>query len=104
MESHRLFVGFPIAADAALNIRGWAEEKYQDYDVKLVPTHHLHVTLLFYPSVSNERKKWMAGLIQRVDLPSMEAVSFRTVKLGMSALALELSVPAIGRQIWNVNC
>lgn len=98
MESHRLFVGFPLEQEVASEMHAWAQEKYKSFNVKLVPAHHLHVTLLFFPSVSDEKKEWMADLIRQVDLHSVDSLTSHTVKLGMGALALELKIPQPNRE------
>src|SRR5579862_1100766 len=88
-ETHRLFVGLPIEPVDAEAIHEWAAHRYCPLPVRLSPPVHLHVTLLFYPAVSSEKRDWMAGFVREVEWSPLSVRTTRTARYG-SALALDL--------------
>ena len=63
-----------------------------DMPVRLVSPEQMHVTLMFYPSVSSEKRDELVDLIRQVEWVPINANAVRLVTLRRNAVAIELGV------------
>ncbi len=88
ISGHRLFVGFCIDLKSTASIRQWAESAYAGQPVRLVEASQMHSTIAFFPSVTAEKRQWMAEMVRSIQWDPLEALTCETYKLGRGALAL----------------
>jgi 2'-5' RNA ligase len=83
-----LFVGFCIDLKSTAAIRQWAESAYAGQPVRLVEAGQMHATLAFFPSVTDEKRQWIAEMVRSIQWEPLEALTCETYKLGRGALGL----------------
>ncbi len=88
-----MFVGLSIDSLAASLIREWAEVAYEGQPMRLVDVGQMHSTLAFFPSVTDEKRIWMADLVRSIEWDAVGGTTGETILLGRGALALELVLP-----------
>lgn len=94
--SHRLFVGCPIPAEASQALAEGAADAFSALPVRMIQPDHLHVTLLFYPRVSEEDRERMIKLLRQVDWAPIPVETGSLALCGRNALATELRAdPAV---------
>ncbi|MCB8932524.1 MAG: hypothetical protein H6534_03685 [Chthonomonadaceae bacterium] len=87
---HRLFVGCPLPSGIAAEVHRWAAGAGLGPEARLVPAERLHVTLLFYPSVSDADLPFLSGLVRETVWAPIGVASGPVERFSMSALALVL--------------
>jgi 2'-5' RNA ligase len=87
-SGHRLFVGLCIDLKSTASIRQWAESAYAGQPVRLVEEGQMHATVAFFPSVTDEKRQWIAEMVRSIQWDPLEALTCETYKLGRGALAL----------------
>ena len=87
---HRLFLACPVPDDAAQVLVGWANSALDNDSVKFSQASDLHVTLAFYPAVSDAERERLISLTRQVTWEPLHVEVGKLVPRGRSALALDL--------------
>ena len=88
---HRLFVGCPLPEDAATALADWASVELADEKVRLVPPDKMHVTLLFYDSVTPEVREELVGLMKQVSWEGVPVSTGARAAVSRGAVAVDLN-------------
>lgn len=95
---HRLFVGCPVPDEVAQALAQWARGAFEGTAVRLTQPEQMHVTLLFYPNVSDEQRARLAELTWKVTWRPLHAQTGELRSFGRSALAVTVDAePEDGR-------
>jgi len=93
MTAHqRLFVGIPVEPQVGSAIHTWATQSYASESVRVLTPTDLHVTLMFFPSVTLAGRERMIELVRQIVWKPVLASSGPTVRLGRNALAIMLEL------------
>lgn len=95
---HRLFVGCPVPEEAAQALTECARRTLEGADVRLIKPEDMHVTLLFYPNVSDDERTRLAELTRQVSWRPLNAKTGELRSFSRSALAITLEVEPEGRR------
>lgn len=87
---HRLFVGCPVPDEVAQALAQWARGAFEGTAVRLTRPEQMHVTLLFYPDASPEKRDVLVSLTQQVAWTSFQVRTGLARAYGRSAIAINL--------------
>lgn len=90
--SHRLFVGILVERQVASAIHAWATQCHVNEPVRVLTPANLHVTLMFFPSVTPASRERMIKLVRQTVWKPIPASTGPTVRLGRNALAIMLDM------------
>lgn len=91
MVNQRLFVGCCLAPGQAEKVASWASVVLAGRPLRLIAASDLHVTLLFYPSVSDSLRSSMLDLVSQIPWSPLSVSTGRLVRMGANAVSLELN-------------
>ena len=88
-QGHRVFIGMPVPPEVGEAIHAWALENYRS-GVRLIGATEMHVTLLFFASLSDQNLKAMIELVRQADMRPMRCETGEVEAHGHNALAVRL--------------
>lgn len=110
-KGYRLFVACFVPQNAATLLVDWAKEELSGLPVKMLKPEQLHVTLMFFPFVSEEKKVVLCDLMRQVKWNPVQASTGPLLLINRSSLAVSLKVEAtelvlledrLGRSSWHI--